>query len=96
MGYPLTDETGTPDAVVRFSHFETGSIYWTLETGASRRRALPPCRWGRPGPRPPGVPGRLGRPARSGRGRCGGRGRGRPPRPRSTGGRRPVAGRGTG
>ena len=29
LGYPLTDETGTPDGVGRFNHFEHGSIYWT-------------------------------------------------------------------
>jgi hypothetical protein len=39
MGYPTTDETGTPDGVGRFNHF-TGqnsfgaSIYWTAKTGA--------------------------------------------------------------
>ncbi|HOW97925.1 MAG TPA: hypothetical protein P5567_07425 [Kiritimatiellia bacterium] len=35
LGYPITDETGTPDGVGRFNHFEKGgSIYWTPETGA--------------------------------------------------------------
>lgn len=37
MGYPTTDETGTPDGVGRFNHFTgTGasSIYWTPNTGA--------------------------------------------------------------
>jgi uncharacterized protein with LGFP repeats len=34
IGYPTTDETGTPDGVGRFNHFEHGSIYWTPETGA--------------------------------------------------------------
>ena len=34
LGYPLTDETGTPDGVGRFNHFERGSIYWTPATGA--------------------------------------------------------------
>ena len=34
LHYPLTDETGTPDGVGRFNHFEGGSIYWTPETGA--------------------------------------------------------------
>ncbi|MET8136217.1 hypothetical protein ABZ153_39365 [Streptomyces sp. NPDC006290] len=34
LGYPLTDETGTPDGIGRFNHFENGSIYWTPETGA--------------------------------------------------------------
>ena len=34
IGYPTTDETGCPDGVGRFNHFEHGSIYWTPETGA--------------------------------------------------------------
>jgi uncharacterized protein with LGFP repeats len=29
LGYPTTDETGCPDGVGRFNHFEFGSIYWT-------------------------------------------------------------------
>jgi GH25 family lysozyme M1 (1,4-beta-N-acetylmuramidase) len=41
LGYPVTDETGTPDGVGRYNHFENprlsnqgGSIYWTPSTGA--------------------------------------------------------------
>jgi hypothetical protein len=34
LGYPLTDETGTPDGVGRYNHFQGGSIYWTPGTGA--------------------------------------------------------------
>jgi uncharacterized protein with LGFP repeats len=42
LGYPVTDETGTPDRVGRFNHFSStrsrsnvdGSIYWTPGTGA--------------------------------------------------------------
>ena len=35
LGYPTTDETGTPDGVGRFNHFSnSGSIYWTPSTGA--------------------------------------------------------------
>ena len=34
LGYPLTDETRTPDGVGRFNHFQGGSIYWTPGTGA--------------------------------------------------------------
>ena len=34
FGYPLTDECGTPDGVGRFNHFQSASIYWTLQTGA--------------------------------------------------------------
>ena len=35
LGYPITDETGTPDGIGRFNHFTNGgSIYWTPWTGA--------------------------------------------------------------
>lgn len=34
LGYPATDETGTPDGRGRFNHFENGSIYWTPQRGA--------------------------------------------------------------
>jgi uncharacterized protein with LGFP repeats len=34
LGYPVTDETPTPDGVGRFNHFQGGSIYWTPGTGA--------------------------------------------------------------
>ncbi|HZH13287.1 MAG TPA: N-acetylmuramoyl-L-alanine amidase [Archangium sp.] len=38
LGYPTTDETGTPDGVGRYNHFRKGategSIYWTPTTGA--------------------------------------------------------------
>ena len=34
LGYPLTDETPTPDGIGRFNVFEQGSIYWTPDTGA--------------------------------------------------------------
>lgn len=33
-GYPLTDETGTPDGRGRFNVFDGASIYWTATTGA--------------------------------------------------------------
>jgi hypothetical protein len=34
LGYPITDETGTPDGIGRYNVFELGSIYWTKKTGA--------------------------------------------------------------
>jgi uncharacterized protein with LGFP repeats len=34
LGYPMTDETSTPDGVGRFNHFQHGSIYWHPRTGA--------------------------------------------------------------
>jgi hypothetical protein len=33
LGLPQTDETGTPDGIGRFNHFDNGSIYWTNHTG---------------------------------------------------------------
>ena len=29
LGYPRTNETGTPDGTGRYNHFQAGSIYWT-------------------------------------------------------------------
>lgn len=34
LGYPITDETGCPDGIGRYNHFERGSIYWSPTTGA--------------------------------------------------------------
>ena len=34
LGFPLTDETTTPDQRGRFNHFQNGSVYWTPTTGA--------------------------------------------------------------
>ena len=34
VGYPSTDEIGTPDGIGRFNHFQYGSIYFTPQTGA--------------------------------------------------------------
>ena len=34
LGFPVTDELGTPDGRGRFNHFQHGSIYWTPSTGA--------------------------------------------------------------
>src|SRR4030095_3498212 len=39
LGYPLTDETGTPDGVGRYNHFQGGSIYFTPATGEIGRAA---------------------------------------------------------
>ena len=40
LGYPTTDETGAPDGVGRFNHFQAGSIYWTPSTGAHEVHGL--------------------------------------------------------
>jgi peptidoglycan/xylan/chitin deacetylase (PgdA/CDA1 family) len=34
LGYPLTNETTTPDTIGRYNHFQGGSIYWSPATGA--------------------------------------------------------------
>src|SRR5215212_9288685 len=39
LGYPITDETPTPDGVGRYNHFQRGSIYWTPPTGAPEVQA---------------------------------------------------------
>ena len=45
LGYPLTGETGTPDGIGRFNHFQNGSIYWTPTTGAFEVRGAIRDRW---------------------------------------------------
>ena len=34
LGYPISDETSTPDKIGRYNHFENGSIYWRPGKGA--------------------------------------------------------------
>lgn len=34
LGYPVSDETATPDGLGRFTRFERGVIYWSPATGA--------------------------------------------------------------
>ena len=46
LGYPVTDETGTPDGVGRFNHFSnSGSVYWTPGTGAWSIHGAIRARW---------------------------------------------------
>lgn len=45
LGYPHTDELGTPDGRGRFNHFQGGSIYWTADTGAHEVHGLIRDRW---------------------------------------------------
>lgn len=45
LGYPLTDETATPDGIGRFNHFQVGSIYWTPHTGAHEVRGAIHVLW---------------------------------------------------
>ena len=44
-GYPVTSESGTPDGVGRFSHFQNGSIYWTPQTGAHEVHGAIQAEW---------------------------------------------------
>ncbi|MFP5218164.1 MAG: S8 family serine peptidase [Actinomycetes bacterium] len=45
VGYPITDERGTPDGRGRYNHFERGSVYWTPTTGAHEVRGAIRQHW---------------------------------------------------
>jgi uncharacterized protein with LGFP repeats len=45
LGYPLTDETTTPDGRGRYNHFQGGSVYWTPQTGAHEVHGAIRDRW---------------------------------------------------
>lgn len=45
LGYPVTDETGTPDGIGRYNHFQGGSIYWSPSTGAHEVHGLIRDKW---------------------------------------------------
>ncbi|GLZ47268.1 hypothetical protein Acsp06_34530 [Actinomycetospora sp. NBRC 106375] len=45
LGYPLSDETATPDGIGRFNRFQNGSIYWTAATGAFEVRGAIHALW---------------------------------------------------
>jgi hypothetical protein len=45
LGYPTTDELGTPDGVGRYNHFERGSIYWSPGNGAREIHGAIRDRW---------------------------------------------------
>lgn len=45
LGYPLTDETTTPDGVGRYNHFQGGSVYWTPTTGAFEVHGAIRAKW---------------------------------------------------
>jgi uncharacterized protein with LGFP repeats len=49
LGYPLTDETTTPDGVGRYNHFQGGSVYWTPATGAHEVHGAIRGEWARLG-----------------------------------------------
>ncbi|MBL8208728.1 MAG: M4 family metallopeptidase, partial [Blastocatellia bacterium] len=45
LGFPLTDESRTPDGVGRYNHFQGGSVYWTPATGAHEVHGAIRDRW---------------------------------------------------
>jgi len=45
LGYPVTDENVTPDGLGRYNHFQNGSIYWSVNTGAHEVHGLIRDRW---------------------------------------------------
>jgi hypothetical protein len=45
LGFPVSDETGTPDGVGRYNHFQNGSIYWTPSTGAHEVHGAIAAEW---------------------------------------------------
>ncbi|KAA9154184.1 choice-of-anchor D domain-containing protein [Amycolatopsis acidicola] len=48
LGYPITDELGTPDGVGRYNHFsraDGASIYWTPNTGAHAIQGAIRAKW---------------------------------------------------
>lgn len=49
LGYPTTDEEGTPDGAGRFNRFALGMIYWHPEYGAHPISGLPLFKWSREG-----------------------------------------------
>lgn len=71
FGFPVTDETSTPDGVGRYNHFTVGSIYWTPSTGAHRVSSELRDVWARMGWErgPLGYPTRGDAPTADGRGR---------------------------
>jgi SpoIID/LytB domain protein len=45
LGYPVTDETATPDGRGRYNHFQRGSVYWSPSTPASAVHGSIRARW---------------------------------------------------
>ena len=46
LGYPLSNETTTPDGIGRYNHFQHGSIYWSPATGAHEVHGAIRAKWG--------------------------------------------------
>lgn len=49
LGFPVTDETSTPDGVGRYNHFQHGSIYWKPSLGAHEVHGLIRGHWSKHG-----------------------------------------------
>ncbi|PXY31380.1 N-acetylmuramoyl-L-alanine amidase [Prauserella muralis] len=49
LGYPKSDEHGTPDGRGRYNHFQHGSVYWTGSTGAHAIYGAIKTKWGQLG-----------------------------------------------
>ncbi|MGN6103956.1 MAG: hypothetical protein ACTHU0_02525, partial [Kofleriaceae bacterium] len=45
LGYPISDETRTPDGIGRYNVFQRGSIYWSPSTGAHEVRGRIRDKW---------------------------------------------------
>lgn len=45
LGFPTTNENGTPDGVGRYNHFQGDSVYWTPRTGAQDVQGAIRTRW---------------------------------------------------
>ena len=45
LGYPVNNETLTPDSIGKYNHFQNGSIYWTPTTGAHEVHGLIRQKW---------------------------------------------------
>ena len=46
LGFPLTDETRTPDRAGAYNHFQGGSVYWSPATGAHEVHGAIRATWG--------------------------------------------------
>lgn len=49
LGFPTSDELGTPDRIGRFNRFENGNVYWTAKTGAHPVVGAISAAWGKAG-----------------------------------------------
>ncbi|MCX2164182.1 LGFP repeat-containing protein, partial [Corynebacterium auriscanis] len=45
LGYPINDETTTPEGVGKFNDFTGGKMYWTAHTGAWEITGIHLLKW---------------------------------------------------